>query len=66
MDKMDHNAHSDKLPENVLEAQQNGKRVLLAGITQHAVQKEQPLPEMQLLAERFLATYLNRVFPVLQ
>lgn len=39
----------EKLPESILEAQQNGKRVLLAGITQHAVQKEQPLPEMQLL-----------------
>lgn len=50
---------SDKLPENVLEAQQNGKRVLLAGITQHAVQKEQPLPEMQLLAEIILTDPLR-------
>ena len=50
---------SDKLPESVLEAQQNGKRVLLAGITQHAVQKEQPLPEMQLLAEIILTDPLR-------
>ena len=49
----------EKLPESVLEAQQNGKRVLLAGITQHAVQKEQPLPEMQLLAEIILTDPLR-------
>lgn len=49
----------DKLPESVLEAQQNGKRVLLVGITQHAVQKEQPLPEIQLLAEIILTDPLR-------
>ena len=49
----------EKLPESVLEAQQNGKRVLLAGITQHAVQKEQPLPEIQLLAEVILTDPLR-------
>lgn len=49
----------EKLPESVLEAQQNGKRVLLAGITQHPVQKEQPLPKMQLLAEIILTDPLR-------
>lgn len=49
----------EKLPESVLEAQQNGKRVLLAGITQHPVQKEQPLPEIQLLAEIILTDPLR-------
>lgn len=48
-----------KLPESVLEAQQNGKRVLLVGITQSPVQKEQPLPEMQLLAEIILTDPLR-------
>lgn len=49
----------DKLSESVLEAQRNGKRVLLAGITQHPVQKEQPLPEIQLLAEVILTDPLR-------
>lgn len=49
----------DKLSESVLEAQRNGKRVLLAGITQHPVQKEQPLPKMQLLAEVILTDPLR-------
>ena len=49
----------DKLSESVLEAQRNGKRVLLAGITQHPVQKEQPLPKMQLLAEIILTDPLR-------
>lgn len=38
------------MPPEITAYQKEGKRVLLAGITQQPVQKGQPLPEVQLLA----------------
>lgn len=40
----------DAMPPEIMAYQKDGKRVLLAGITQQTIQKEQPLPEIQLLA----------------
>lgn len=40
----------DQMPPEISAYQKEGKRVLLAGITQQPVQKGQPLPEVQLLA----------------
>ncbi|WP_302973014.1 HAD-IC family P-type ATPase [uncultured Ruminococcus sp.] len=40
----------DQMPPEITAYQKEGKRVLLAGITQQPVQKGQPLPEVQLLA----------------
>lgn len=40
----------DAMPPEIMTYQKDGKRVLLAGITQQPIQKEQPLPEIQLLA----------------
>lgn len=40
----------DAMPPEIMTYQKDGKRVLLAGITQQSIQKEQPLPEIQLLA----------------
>lgn len=40
----------DNPPKEVQESQSSGKRVLLAGITKGKVQKDKPLPEVEILA----------------
>ncbi len=39
-----------KLPETIQAHMQSGKRILLAGMTKKSIDKEHPLPEIQLLA----------------